>query len=37
MAIDDFAATLRTRLRMPGKNTDDTLRYYQEEHGPVEG
>jgi Ion channel len=37
MAIDDFAATLRTRLRMPGENTDDTLRYYQEEHGPVEG
>jgi len=37
MAIDDFAATLRTRLRMPGKRTDDTLRHYQEEHGPVEG
>lgn len=37
MAIDDFAATLRTRLRMPGKNTDDTLRHYQEEHGPVGG
>jgi hypothetical protein len=37
MAIDDFAGTLRTRLRMPGKNTDDTLRHYQQEHGPVGG
>lgn len=35
MAIDDFAATLRTRLRMPGETTDDTLRHYQAEHGPV--
>jgi hypothetical protein len=35
MAIDDFAATLRTRLRMPGETTDDILRHYQAEHGPV--
>jgi len=35
MAIDDFAATLRERLRMPGESTDDTLRHYQAEHGPV--
>ena len=35
MAIDDFAATLRARLRMPGETTDDTLRHYQEEHGPI--
>lgn len=37
MAIDDFAQTLRTRLRMPGENTDETLRHYQQEHGPVGG
>lgn len=35
MAIDDFAETLRKRLRMPGESTDDTLRHYQSEHGPV--
>ncbi|HWO48051.1 MAG TPA: potassium channel family protein, partial [Solirubrobacterales bacterium] len=35
MAIDDFAATLRTRLRMPGETTDEILRHYQAEHGPV--
>jgi len=35
MAIDDFATTLRERLRMPGENTDDTLRHYQAEHGPI--
>jgi hypothetical protein len=35
MAIDDFAATLRTRLRMPGETTDDILHHYQAEHGPV--
>jgi hypothetical protein len=33
MAIDDFAETLRRRLRMPGESTDDTLRHYQDEHG----
>jgi len=37
MAIDDFAGTLRTRLRMPGETTDDTLHHYQEEHGPLSG
>jgi len=35
MAIDDFAATLRTRLRMPGETTEEILRHYQAEHGPV--
>lgn len=35
MAIDDFAQTLRTRLRMPGETTDATLAHYQSEHGPV--
>ncbi len=33
MAIDDFAETLRARLRMPGETTDETLRHYQSEHG----
>jgi hypothetical protein len=33
MAIDDFAETLRGRLRMPGETTDDTLQHYQSEHG----
>jgi hypothetical protein len=28
MAIDDFAETLRTRLRMEGESTDDTLEHY---------
>jgi hypothetical protein len=37
MAIDDFASTLRGRLRMPGNSTDETLRHYQSEHGPIEG
>ncbi|HEU5106541.1 MAG TPA: potassium channel family protein [Solirubrobacterales bacterium] len=37
MAIDDFAETLRTRLRMPGESTEEVLRHYQDEHGPVEG
>jgi hypothetical protein len=36
MAIDDFAQTLRTRLRMPGETTDATLRHYQSEHGPLD-
>lgn len=35
MAIDDFAETLRVRLRMPGDSTDETLRHYQSEHGPI--
>lgn len=34
-AIDDFAETLRRRLRMPGESTDDTLRHYQSEHGSL--
>lgn len=34
-AIDDFAETLRRRLRMPGESTDDTLRHYQDEHGSL--
>ena len=34
--IDDFAATLRARLRMPGESTEETLRHYQSEHGPIE-
>jgi voltage-gated potassium channel Kch len=29
MAIDDFAETLRVRLRMPGETTDATLEHYQ--------
>jgi len=35
MAIDDFAETLRVRLRMPGESTADTLRHYQSEHRPL--
>lgn len=35
MAIDDFAETLRRRLRMPGESTGDTLRHYQSEHGTL--
>lgn len=35
MAIDDFAETLRKRLRMPGKSTGDTLHHYQSEHGQL--
>jgi Ion channel len=35
MAIDDFAQTLRVRLRMPGDTTDATLRHYQSDHRPI--
>ncbi len=35
MAIDDFAATLRRRLLIPGESTDETLRHYQSDHGPL--
>lgn len=35
MAIDDFAGTLRSRLRMPGASTNETLEHYQSEHGPL--
>jgi Ion channel len=35
MAIDDFAATLRSRLRLPGESTNETLEYYQSDHGPL--
>jgi len=35
MTIDDFAETLRKRLRMSGETTDDTLRNYQSEHGQL--
>lgn len=35
MTIDDFAETLRVRLRMPGESTDETLRHYQSDHGPL--
>jgi voltage-gated potassium channel Kch len=31
--IDDFAETLRARLRMRGDSTDTTLQHYQSEHG----
>ncbi|MDQ2629403.1 MAG: potassium channel family protein [Actinomycetota bacterium] len=33
--IDDFAETLRARLRLRGDSTDDVLQHYQSEHGPV--
>ncbi|HEV2791889.1 MAG TPA: potassium channel family protein [Solirubrobacterales bacterium] len=33
MAIDDFAETLRARLRFPGDSTEETLEHYQSEHG----
>lgn len=33
--IDDFAETLRGRLRMQGDSTDDTLQHYQSEHRPL--
>lgn len=36
MAIDDFAETLRKRLRMPGETTDDTLQHYLSDHGPLQ-
>ena len=32
--IDDFAETLRTRLRMRGDSTDATLEHYQSDHRP---
>jgi voltage-gated potassium channel Kch len=32
MAIDDFAETLRTRLRMPGETTEETLEHYDAHH-----
>ena len=35
ITIDDFAETLRRRLRMPGETTGDTLRHYQSEHGQL--
>jgi hypothetical protein len=35
MAIDDFAETLRVRLRLPGESTAATLEHYQSEHGPL--
>lgn len=35
MTIDDFAETLRKRLRMPGATTGDTLQHYQNEHGQL--
>ncbi|HKO39124.1 MAG TPA: potassium channel family protein [Solirubrobacterales bacterium] len=31
--IDDFAGTLRARLRLRGDSTDDTLQHYQSDHG----
>jgi voltage-gated potassium channel Kch len=33
--IDDFAGTLRARLRMRGDSTDDTLQHYRSDHGPL--
>jgi voltage-gated potassium channel Kch len=33
--IDDFAETLRGRLRMQGDSTDATLEHYQSEHGSL--
>lgn len=35
MAIDDFAQTLRVRLRIPGDTTDATLRHYRSDHAPI--
>jgi voltage-gated potassium channel Kch len=37
LAIDDFAETLRVRLRMPGETTDATLEHYLAEHGSPRG
>jgi len=37
MAIDDFAETLRVRLRMRGDTTDATLEHYQAEHAAPRG
>jgi len=36
MAIDDFADTLRRRLRMQGESTDEILDHYQRDHGPLQ-
>jgi hypothetical protein len=33
LAIDDFAETLRERLRLPGESTEATLEHYRGEHG----
>jgi voltage-gated potassium channel Kch len=35
MAIDDFADTLRRRLRMQGESTDEILHHYQSDHGSL--
>lgn len=35
MAIDDFAETLRRRLRIAGETTGETLHHYQSDHGPL--
>lgn len=35
MAIDDFAETLRRRLKMQGETTEETLDHYQSDHGPL--
>ena len=35
LAIDDFAETLRGRLRIAGENTKETLHHYQSDHGPL--
>jgi len=35
LAIGDFAETLRRRLRMEGGSTDEILRHYQSDHGPL--
>ena len=35
MAIDDFAETLRKRLRIPGESTEEILDQYQSDHGPL--
>lgn len=37
MAIDDFAETLRVRLRMPGETTGATLEHYQSAQAPRGG
>ena len=37
LAIDDFAETLRQRLRLPGGSTDATLEHYQGEHAAGQG
>jgi hypothetical protein len=37
LTIDDFAETLRLRLRMPGESTEETLHHYRSDHGPLRG